>query len=61
MKLKFHKMGTMFTLFIILLVLKLADVIDWSWWWVTFPLWLPVALVITLGILAFLFLLLFDT
>lgn len=27
--------------FIVFLVLKLTDVIDWSWWWVTSPLWIP--------------------
>jgi hypothetical protein len=26
-------------LFIIFLVLKLTHVIDWSWWWITAPLW----------------------
>jgi phosphate/sulfate permease len=31
-------------LFFIFLALKLTDVIDWSWWWVTSPLWLPAAL-----------------
>lgn len=25
------------------IVLKLCKVIDWSWWWVTSPLWLPFA------------------
>lgn len=25
--------------------LKLTDVIDWSWWWVLAPLWIPAALV----------------
>ena len=25
--------------FIAFLVLKLCHVIDWSWWWVTAPLW----------------------
>ena len=29
-----------FVLFIVFLVLKLTDVIDWSWWWVTLPLWI---------------------
>jgi hypothetical protein len=24
--------------------LKLGHVIDWSWWWVLSPLWIPVAL-----------------
>ena len=32
-------------------VLKLVGVIDWSWWWVTSPLWIPIVLV--LGILLF--------
>lgn len=27
-------------------VLKLTHFIDWSWWWVWSPLWLPVALVL---------------
>lgn len=27
-------------------VLKLCKVIDWSWWWVTCPLWGPISLVI---------------
>ena len=31
--------------FLIFLVLKLCKVIDWSWWWVTAPLWIPVAIV----------------
>ncbi len=26
--------------FVVFLVLKLTGVIDWSWWWVTSPLWL---------------------
>ena len=35
-------------LFLIFLTLKLAEVepvADWSWWWVTSPLWIPLALV----------------
>ena len=28
-------------LFLVFLVLKLTNVIDWSWWWVTAPLWIP--------------------
>ena len=27
-------------LFLIFLVLKLCNVITWSWWWVTSPLWI---------------------
>lgn len=26
--------------FIVFLILKLTHVIDWSWWWVTSPLWI---------------------
>lgn len=26
-------------MFLIFLTLKLCGVIDWSWWWVTAPLW----------------------
>jgi hypothetical protein len=31
-------------LFVVFLVLKLTGNIDWSWWWVTSPLWIPIAL-----------------
>ena len=44
-------------LFLIFLTLKLAGlgvVADWSWWWVTAPLWLPiVAALIVLAAAAF--------
>lgn len=26
-------------MFLIFMTLKLTNVIDWSWWWVTAPLW----------------------
>ena len=32
-------------LFLIFLILKLTGNIDWSWWWVTSPLWIPILLV----------------
>lgn len=32
------------------IVLKLCNVITWSWWWVLAPLWIPVAIV-ALGLL----------
>ena len=38
-------------LFIVFLVLKLTETIDWSWWWVTAPLWIPIGLVIALTVL----------
>jgi len=33
-------------LFIVFLILKLTNNIDWSWWWVTCPLWIGLAIVI---------------
>lgn len=33
-------------LLIAFIVLKLTNVISWSWWWVLSPLWIPVALTI---------------
>lgn len=32
-------------LFLIFLVLKLTNNISWSWWWVTAPLWIPIAII----------------
>lgn len=33
---------------VLFIALKLLGVIDWSWWWVTAPLWGPVAFVLFL-------------
>ena len=38
--------------FIVFLVLKLTGTIDWSWWWVTAPLWGGWALVLGMILLA---------
>lgn len=35
-------------LFVVFLVLKLTNFIDWSWWWVTAPLWIPFAILLIL-------------
>lgn len=37
------KIGFLGLLGIAFIVLKLTSVIDWSWWLVTMPLWLPTA------------------
>ena len=37
--------------FIVFLVLKLIGQIDWSWWWITSPLWIPVIGAILIGII----------
>ena len=33
------------------IVLKLCKVIDWSWWWVLAPTWIPIALVLIIAII----------
>lgn len=38
--------------FLLLLALKLTNVIDWSWWWVTAPIWIPTIICIVVGIIA---------
>lgn len=43
--------GTLLT--IAFIVLKLCGVIDWSWFWVLAPLWIPFAIVIVAIILIF--------
>ena len=43
--------GFLGILTIVFIVLKLTNVIDWSWLWVLAPFWIPWAIV--LGILAF--------
>ena len=43
-------MGFCGTLTIVFIILKLTHVINWSWWWVLSPIWMPVAVV--LGIIA---------
>jgi hypothetical protein len=40
--------GIFTCMFLIFLTLKLCDVIQWSWWWVTAPLWGPLLVVIAL-------------
>lgn len=41
-------------LFILFTVLKLCDYIAWSWWWVTLPLWAPLAFYGTLCLMIWL-------
>ena len=40
--------GFVGVLFITFLVLKLIKVIDWSWWWITSPLWIPLSIIVVL-------------
>jgi hypothetical protein len=45
--------GISFTtiLFLVFLILKLTNTIDWSWWWVTSPLWIGVVIWVILSII----------
>ncbi|MCT4238516.1 hypothetical protein HZP42_19225 [Elizabethkingia anophelis] len=51
-------LGLATVLFVVFLILKLCKVIDWSWWWVTAPLWISIIIQISTLIcvgIAFLF------
>lgn len=37
---------------LIFIVLKLCKVIDWSWWWVLFPTWFPLAVLLAIILVA---------
>ena len=37
-------------LLVLFIALKLLKVIDWSWWWVLSPVWIPLGLIILVGI-----------
>jgi hypothetical protein len=38
--------GFLGTLCLIFITLKLTNYIDWSWWWVLAPIWIPLAFVL---------------
>lgn len=43
--------GFLGMLALVFITLKLTEVIDWSWWWVTAPLWGILALIIAVWVL----------
>jgi hypothetical protein len=43
-------------LFLIFMVLKLTNYIDWSWWWITAPLWVPIIILGVVGLIAIFYL-----
>lgn len=47
---KSYKGGTSLSsmLLILFITLKLTGVIDWSWWWVLAPFWVPLSLAVLL-------------
>jgi hypothetical protein len=42
---------------LIFIALKLTNYIDWSWWWVLSPLWIPLAVVVAIIAMILLFVL----
>ena len=40
-------------IFLTFLILKLTNTIDWSWWWVTSPLWIPFVLITLIMLIIF--------
>lgn len=47
--------GPLSLLTIVFIILKLTEVIAWSWWWVLAPVWIPLALALVIIILGLLF------
>lgn len=41
-------------LLILFIALKLTHVINWPWWWVLSPIWIPIALVVIIIAFAYL-------
>lgn len=40
--------GLVFVVFLVLKLAEIGQVAHWSWWWVTAPLWMPLAFVLAL-------------
>lgn len=38
---------------IVFIVLKLCKVINWSWWWVLSPIWIPTVIVVLIIVMVF--------
>lgn len=38
---------------IVFITLKLIGYINWSWWWVLSPLWLPFSVIVSFGVFVF--------
>ena len=51
---KYSGIGFGGLLTVLFIGLKLTGYIAWSWWWVLSPLWIPVAFVLSLALIALL-------
>ena len=47
------KVGFLGLLGLLFIALKLTGYIDWSWWWVTFPIWAGFAIILAIIISLF--------
>lgn len=47
--------GLVWILFFVFLILKLTGSVEWSWWLVTSPLWVPVGLVLIIHACVFVY------
>jgi hypothetical protein len=48
-------LGTiLFVVFLVMKLAKIGDVANWSWWWVTAPLWIPLVLALSIFSIALL-------
>ena len=45
---------------IVFIVLKLCNVINWSWWWVLSPIWISVSLIVVIFIVVMVVLMIKD-
>lgn len=50
-----HGIGFVGTLTVAFIVLKLCDVIKWSWWWVLSPLWISAIVTVIVIVVVALF------
>ena len=50
-KLRRKEMNMWMIVLLVFILLKLTDQIDWSWWWVLSPIWLPFIIGTSIGIL----------
>lgn len=48
-----------FVVGVVFVVLKFVGVITWSWWWVLAPFWIPIALLLAVGVIIVLIVLLY--
>lgn len=51
-KIVYQGSGGTTLLFLVFLILKLTGTINWSWWWVFAPIWIPVVIILIILLIA---------